>query len=133
MNETERREWLSNLKEGDKVANEYYNSWRGGSYYQIYTVKKITPTGKIRLDNGVLLNSNGRYYPRDVWGSNSYDIEPVTDEILEAIRIRKLKIKLSSNIESIFKDYNLMGMSLEDLETINNILEKYINKESDIK
>ena len=101
----------------------------GGSYYQIYTVKKITPTGKIRLNNGILLNSNGRYYPRDVWDSNSYDIEPVTDEILEAIRIRKLKIKLSSNIESIFKDYNLMGMSVDDLETINNILEKYINKE----
>lgn len=42
MNELERREWLSNLKSGDQVANEHYNSWRGGSYYQIYTVKKIT-------------------------------------------------------------------------------------------
>ena len=131
MNELERREWLSNLKEGDKVANEHYNSWRGGSYYKIYTVKKITPTGKIRLDDGILLNSNGRYYPRDVWNSNSYDIEPVTEEILEVIRIRKLKIKLSSNIESIFKDYNLMGMSVDDLEAINNILEKYVNKESE--
>ena len=131
MNETERREWLSNLKEEDKVANEHYNSWRGGSYYQIYTVKKIIPTGKIRLNNGVLLNSNGRYYPRDVWNSNSYDIEPVTDEILEAIRIRKLKIKLNDKISKIFNDYNLMGMSVEDLETINNILEKYINKEDE--
>ena len=132
MNETERREWLSNLKEEDQVANEHYNSWRGGSYYQIYTVKKITPTGKIRLDNGVLLNQNGKYYNRDVWGGGEdYNIEPVTDEILEAIRIRKLKIKLSSNIESIFKDYNLMGMTVEDLEAINNILEKYVNKESD--
>ena len=132
MNETERREWLSNLKAEDKVANEHYNSWRGGSYYQIYTVKKITPTGKIRLNNGILLNQNGKYYNRDVWGGGEdYNIEPVTDEILEAIRIRKLKIKLSSNIESIFKDYNLMGMSVDDLETINNILEKYVNKESD--
>ena len=129
MNELERKEWISNLKEGDKVANEHYNSWRGGSYYQIYTVKKITPTGKIRLDNGVLLNSNGRYYPRDVWNSNSYNIEPVTDEILNSIKTRKIKNKLSSNIESIFKDYNLMGMSLEDLKAINNILEKYVNKE----
>ena len=93
MNELERKEWLSNLKEGNKVANEHYNSWRGGSYYQIYTVKKITPTGKIRLDNGVLLNSNGRYYPRDVWNSNSYNIEPVTDEILNSIKTRKIKNK----------------------------------------
>ena len=131
MNETERREWLSNLKEEDKVANEHYNSWRGGSYYQIYTVKKIIPTGKIRLNNGVLLNSNGRYYPRDVWNSNSYDIEPVTEEILNSIKTRKIKNKLSSNIESIFKDYNLMGMSVEDLETINNILEKYVKKEDE--
>ena len=128
MNETERREWLSNLKEGNKVANEHYNTWRGGSYYQIYTVKKITPTGKIRLDNGVLLNSNGRYYPRDVWGSNSYNIEPVTDEILNSIKTRKIKNKLCSNIESIFKDYNLMGMNIEDLETISNILEKYVKE-----
>ena len=131
MNETERREWLSNLKAEDKVANEHYNSWRGGSYYKIYTVKKITPTGKIRLDDGILLNQNGKYYNRDVWGGEDYNIEPVTDEILEAIRIRKLKIKLSSNIESIFKDYNLMGMSVDDLEAINNILEKYVNKESE--
>ena len=126
MNETERREWLSNLKAGDKVANKHYNPWRDGSYYEIYTVKKITPTGKIRLDNGVLLYSNGRYYPRDAWHSNSYNIEPITDEILEAIRIRKLKIKLNDKISKIFKDYNLMGMSVEDLETINNILEKYV-------
>lgn len=132
MNDTERREWLSNLKEGNKVANEHYNSWRGGSYYQIYTVKKITPTGKIRLDNGVLLNQNGKYYNRDVWGGGEdYNIEPVTDEILNSIKTRKIKNKLSSNIESIFKDYNLMGMSVDDLETINNILEKYVNKESD--
>ena len=131
MNELERKEWLSNLKEDDKVANEHYNTWRGGSYYQIYTVKKITPTGKIRLNNGILLNSNGRYYPRDVWNSNSYNIEPVTDEILNSIKTRKIKNKLCSNIESIFKDYNLMGMSIEDLETINNILEKYVKKEDE--
>lgn len=132
MNETERREWLSNLKSGDQVANEHYNSWRGGSYYQIYTVKKITPTGKIRLDNGVLLNQNGKYYNCDVWGGGEdYNIEPVTDEILNSIKTRKIKNKLRSNIESIFKDYNLMGMSVEDLKAINNILEKYINKEED--
>lgn len=131
MNETERKEWISNLKEGDKVANEHYNSWRGGSYYQIYTVKKITPTGKIRLDNGVLLNQNGKYYNRDVWGGGEdYNIEPVTEEILNSIKTRKIKNKLRSNIESIFKDYNLMGMSVEDLKAINNILEKYV-KESD--
>ena len=130
MNELERREWLSNLKSGDQVANEHYNTWRGESYYQIYTVKKITPTGKIRLDNGVLLNSNGKYYNRDVWGGGEdYNVEPVTDEILNSIKTRKIKKKLSSNIESIFKDYNLMGMSVEDLKAINNILEKYINKE----
>ena len=131
MNDAERKERISNIKAGDKVANEHYNSWRGGSYYQIYTVKKITPTGKIRLDNGVLLNQNGKYYNRDVWGGGEdYDIEPVTEEILNSIKTRKIKKKLSSNIESIFKDYNLMGMSVEDLEAINNILEKYV-KESD--
>ena len=131
MNDVERKEWISNLKEGNKVANEHYNTWRG-SYYQIYTVKKITPTGKIRLDNGVLLNSNGRYYNRDVWGSGEdYNIEPVTDEILNSIKTRKIKNKLRSNIESIFKDYNLMGMSVEDLKAINNILEKYVDKEED--
>ena len=129
MNDAERKEWISKLKEGDKVANEHYNSWRGGSYYKIYTVKKITPTGKIRLDDGILLNQNGKYYNRDAWGGEDYNIEPVTDEILEAIRIRKLKIKLNDKISKIFNDYNLMGMSVDDLETINNILEKYVKKE----
>lgn len=126
MNETERREWLSNLKAGDKVANKHYNPWRDGSYYEIYTVKKITPTGKIRLDNGTLLDNDGYYSNLERWGNTTYNIEPVTDEILEVIRIRKLKIKLNDKISKIFKDYNLMGMSVEDLETINNILEKYV-------
>lgn len=131
MNELERQEWLSNLKEGDKVTNEHYNTWRGGSYYEIYTVKKITPTGKIRLDNDVLLYQNGKYYNRDAWGGEDYNIEPITEEILESIRIRKLKMALNDRISKIFKDYNLMGMSVDDLETINNILEKYINKEGE--
>lgn len=52
-------EWLKSLKEGDKVFIENINSM--GSRLILDTVKKITPTGKIRTSNDMLFK-NGDYH-----------------------------------------------------------------------
>lgn len=98
MNKEERKEWLKTLKKGDKVANKERHVWEKYGYYQIYEVKNITKTGKIRLDSGELLNEDGEYCRNNiVWGSTDIHIVPITEEVLkvnEEVRIRQKFYKL---------------------------------------
>lgn len=81
------QEWLKSLKEGDQVA--YDNSRLGTKRYVITTVKKITPKGMIRTDDGYLFNSDGYYRSSDFWEAGLH-LEPVTEEILDSIKRKKL-------------------------------------------
>jgi len=45
------------MKEGDKVIQK--TSWMSTRNGMIFTVKKITNTGKIRLDDGRLFSKEG--------------------------------------------------------------------------
>lgn len=116
----EREEWLKSLKPGDDVVNKFYQE--GGSYYyRSFKVKKVTPTGQIRLSNDILLNSNGRYNRHEPFGGSvSYDIEPLTEEILEYSRIRKKKFALQSEVKEI------LSKKLEDCKSWDiNQLERF--------
>lgn len=88
--EAERKEWLSSLKSGDKVVDKVYN--HGKSYYRILEIEKVTPTGKIRLKDGTLLDSNGYKYGE--WGG-SITIEPLTEEIKKEIILRNKYSKIT--------------------------------------
>ena len=67
MEDFNRKEWLKTLKKGDKVANKEYYGLDRYKYYEIYEVKNITKTGKIRLDSGELLNENGEYCKYNIY------------------------------------------------------------------
>ena len=91
------------MKKGDKVANKERHVWEKYGYYQIYEVKNITKTGKIRLDSGELLNEDGEYCRNNiVWGSTDIHIVPITEEVLkvnEEVRIRQKFYKLLTKAE----------------------------------
>lgn len=53
------------MKEGDKVIQK--TSWLSTRNNLIFTVKKITKTGKIRLDDGRLFSNAGMRKERG-WG-----------------------------------------------------------------
>ena len=78
MPEAERLKWFYALKPGDKVVYEY-----GRGVASIQEVKKRTPTGKIRLDNGDLFDESCYFYRSSeaAWGS-SYRIKPLTERFL---------------------------------------------------
>jgi len=83
--------WLKSLKPGDKIA---YGP-RFVSYYNFAKVKKITPKGAIRLDNGDLIDStSGIRKISDTWDDN-YRIVPITQGILDINERYNLVVCLS--------------------------------------
>lgn len=113
-----REEWLKSLKAGDKVANK-----NGGSY-NFYEVKKITPAGQMRLTNNTLLNQDGKYYSYSRFGSTSYDIEEITEEIVEYLKNRKKKTALYLEVRDLLevKTIEISSLNIEQLENLKNKL-----------
>lgn len=108
-----RREWVKSLKEGDKVA---YNTIQHGSkrQYKILTVKKITPTGKIRLSDDTLFDEKGNYRSDTGWYRTFYHLEPVTKEIIDHMRKAKILYDLSNT--------KFDNLALDKLEEIIKII-----------
>lgn len=79
MTQEERQSWLASLQIGDTVVVEHYNIWKGDSISK-YKIKNITKTGRIRLDNDILLDLNGRYHKFERYSSITYFILPYDDE-----------------------------------------------------
>ncbi|MEK5060893.1 MULTISPECIES: hypothetical protein [unclassified Paenibacillus] len=90
----EHEKWLKGLKEGDEVA---YNTVRygGDKSYAIHKVKRVTPTGKIRLDNDLLFDNRGDHRSGEGWFTTRYYLQPVTQEVKDANRRRNLLYEIS--------------------------------------
>lgn len=110
-----RDEWLRNLKEGDKVANYVTNAW-GGNYYEILTVKKITPTDMIRLDNKVLVDRYGI-------NNKGYYIVPVTLKIAMAVAQREYEHRIAKAMDE-FDFAKLKGYTFAEMEELITLLTK---------
>lgn len=110
--EQERWGWVKTLKEGDEVA---YNIGRyGKERWVIGRVKKITTTGKIRIDDGTLFDEKGEHRSGTGWNRIYRTIQPVTQEILDSIRREKILYDLSH--------VKFEKLPLEKLEEIMKIL-----------
>lgn len=119
MSENERQEWLDSLQEGDEVAIPFKST--GVQCWHITTVSKITPTRRIRVDEGKREYSNkGEERRRDLGYSQ---IVPVMDHMREMMRRRRLVGFLSN---TRFSDYTteclekLVGLIAQEKEQNNN-------------
>jgi len=116
---TKRGKWLKSLKPGDKVC---YNHRMGG--WHIVKVKRITPTGRITLENNIKCDNTGYYCVRGVfWGS--FFIEPITDEVRESILRQKLLSRLRCEVN--WKDY-----TTKQLKVIYKNLTRMKEKNNDV-
>lgn len=118
----DRDKWLKSLKPGDKVANRYVEN--GINRFSSYEIKKITPTGCIRLTNDVLLDKNGSYSKYSYHFSTRYYIEPITKDILEYennVRKHNKLIKEVSNL-LLEKSKTCSQLSIEQLTNIKDFL-----------
>lgn len=121
MNPQERQEWLKSLKVGDRV----WNSRQGGGAF--YTIKKITPTGKIRLDNDVLLNNDGYGETGYRFNMTYYKIEPITQELLNKIEQQKQKIISIKELNKAIKELDINSWDIEKIKKLNEILKEFKN------
>lgn len=119
-----REEWLKTLKKGDKVANKTREGFSGQKAYQFLEVKNITAKGNIRLTNGILLNENGYYYKYENWNSCTYDIEPITDEIIEYEKNRKEYNSIRYEVGELCSSFRRKTYALEDLKLLKELLGK---------
>jgi hypothetical protein len=89
MENGQRKQWIFTLKENDKVYNIAYNDFGHPSEVREFAIRKIMPTGRIRLDNGTLLDENG--YKHDEWGIGNISILPMCKKVQDAIKEIKAK------------------------------------------
>jgi len=68
-----REEWAKTLKEGDEVVLR--TSWMSTRNGATHKIKKITKTGRIRLENGVLFGSDAMRVERG-WGLMVLEAHP---------------------------------------------------------
>jgi hypothetical protein len=102
--------WISELKVGDEVA--IYSSGWGGSW-SILKITKITPTGRLNLNDGsVVVNNDGT-----IRGDNFNKIKPVTDDIREKIFIRKMR-------GYVLRNFNVYDLECDELHKVYRILKR---------
>jgi hypothetical protein len=85
-------EWLKNVKVGDEIVVDYSSTWNRYSY-RIHKVEKITPTGRIKLDDGTQYQADGR----KIGESYHFPLRQITPEILELIKRRELMYKIKTD------------------------------------
>jgi len=102
-------DWLKSLKPGDKVC--YIR--RRDTVYTIDFVKKVTPSGIVRLESGLSTDKEGCYKSSNM--GCSFKIRQITQKILDEIDRHKAINRL--------KGFNLYSLSKEQLERIMDIIE----------
>ena len=120
----DREQWLASLKKGDKVCNKTYDSWEREYVYDFYEIKNITNTGKIRLDNNVLLDNDGHYHKYENYKSVDYKIEPITDEVVKYETARRKKRNIIREIREIKDRVNFNKLNQEELEILLELFQK---------
>ena len=111
--------WLKDLKPGDEIAVDNSNHWRRNSY-EIRKVAKITPSGRIKLDDGRQFQPDGK----EIGEAYSRPLRQVTPEILEFIKRKELLYKLKFDK---FAGY----LSSERLESLLQWQEELLGESSD--
>jgi hypothetical protein len=82
-------EWFKKLKVGDDVVIDLSSMWNKDDY-KLCKVEKITPTGRVKLNDGSQYQPDGK----KIGESYCYPLMQVTQEILDAVERRRLMYQL---------------------------------------
>lgn len=137
---------MENLKPGTTLCMRDWSYHRDEYSWSFDKVKKITPTGKIRLENGELLSSLGRHEIYNDEMKKLYIQDNIQNSVISMIRrlsddVRRLIPKLS--ISDIIRIGNLFeSLELENIDSwgraynkdwYKSDLDKFINFRNDLK
>lgn len=120
----DRELWLKNLKKGDKVANKSTTGLNREECYKFLEIKNVTAKGNIRLTNNILLDSNGYYSKFENWTSITYNIEPITEEIIKFEKDRREYNNLKYEIANLCDNFRRSKYTIEELKELKRILSK---------
>ena len=130
-----RQQWLDSLKIGDKVATKIYINlvWKRYSFsytYEVHSIKNISKSGKIKLDNGVTLSKKGQLSEYAGLGMNAfYCLEPYTQEVEEHINqvdiYLAMRNKLIKELGAISNDIFNGKIGLNDLSDLDYMLSSF--------
>lgn len=90
----EKTEWIKTLKAGDEVA--YTHKSFTGVVWVIGEIVKVTPTGRLNLDNIYVVNQDGTFR-----GDYHREIHPITKEIRESIEMDKLMLNINKQLDTV--------------------------------
>lgn len=104
-----KKDWLKSLKKGDTVVSWSKNYLNEDSIdglapkyiYKRLTVKNITGNGKIRLNDGTLID------PEDTRSVDKSNIKPLTNEIMEKEEQWRESRKIKAEVLRLFKENNI--------------------------
>lgn len=106
--------WLEELKAGDKVFV------RSGSETTLETVQKITPTGRVVVNNTQFIDGTNK---SNMW--NIFALEEATEEKIKEYKIRRF-------IRRVFNELKLKkSMTYTQAKKINEILDLGVQEEND--
>lgn len=104
---------MDGLKEGIIICSREWNRWNNEYSWEFQKIKKITPTGKIRLENGNLISSLGKY---NVFNKEMEKLF-IEDEIKKCVK--SMLFYMNSNKNNIFAD-----LQIEEVINFGNLLEQ---------
>ena len=122
--EANRKAWLERLKPNDFVCSKQIDPMTQEVSYKFYKIAKITPTGRIRLTQGYLLNHNGEYLGGVGYGHFSIFIQPITKEIREFEYNREVRNTLKIEVKKKLDNLQVLNLEVSQLKELNELLEK---------
>ena len=122
MTEGERAAWLKTLKEGDQVCYTIKGSFGGRNDVRVVFVKKVTPTGMVRVSDDTLFNTRGK----SDFGKRWVFLEPYTKNIKDYAAREKLIN--SANHSAFVLDSNRVDLS----KVASELLEELVSLETRI-
>lgn len=101
---------IRNVHVGDQIAYTFPSSIR--SHMTLGVVKKITPTGRIRLENGMIFGADGREITSDMRSAYLVTMHEYT--------AWKSEVNRKNRINAVIAEINddMVHMELEELEHI---------------
>lgn len=115
------KEFINNLKIGDKVVLELWGRWCKSSY-TIEKVEKITPSGLVKV-NGILFYPDGN--ARGNYNAKIYDAN--ISENLELVKETENEMFIRQTVNKI-KKFRWDLISYEEAKELDYLLNKFINR-----
>jgi hypothetical protein len=123
--EEQRIQWVKALKAGDTVAAHTYGRCGVEGDYDKRTVARVTPTGRIRLDDNTQFDADGTRRTGGTWGE-TYRLVPWTEDIEKYLARRLLAAQVRRYLDMNAVDREkLDAASDEDLRSLRDTLRKY--------